>query len=1001
MSTATFDTFYAKLNAAQKQAVDAIEGPVMVIAGPGTGKTTILTLRIANILRKTDTPANGILAITYTDAGVKAMRAKLHGVIGARAHDVQIHTFHSFAAAMIAEYPDHFLQISEMKVMTDIEQETLIREIISSEKFSAVRPIGKPDHYVPGIIKSIEESKRQAMTPEMVRQHVAHEIERIKDDPESLSTRGATKGQLKADAREQIEKCERTRLFADAYESYEERKREAKKLDFSDLIIELLVTLRNDQLLLRLIQERFLYILVDEHQDTNDAQNFIVALIAEFFETPNIFMVGDEKQAIYRFQGASVENFLFARQKWPTMKLISLDTNYRSHQSILDASFSMIENNYDEGEHTDLRVKLKSGKSKAVQSGVKEKKCVSVITGENVAAAETRMIADLKSISVDYPEATVAIIVRRNRDLDRVILLCESNGVKISSERSVDIFNHPIGSLYFDLIQYLIDPSRIDALARTIIAGMWGLSFGDASELVRSVKSGQADKELFESRLPGLLHIQRQMLNDSPVGFLVHAAEKSGYTGLFMRDPVYINVWRGIVALAESIVRDSRIQDPMKLMEALLAYRLSAESRMVKVTVGAPGASFQALTAHGSKGLEFDYVFIPYATDEAWIGKPRGSSFVLPRKESSQNDVRDVRRLFYVALTRAREKATILTALEESDGKPLTPLRFIAELDEENITQDTASRIDAASVFLSKSSDASVAKLPHSAHVVRDQQVIDIAKRVLLEKGLSVTALNHFLTCPNTFLYQSILKVPQAPSISADRGTAMHEAISAVWRSDVFAISDGRERTARIQRIMEDSLVEYFKTSFLPLTDKEAVKKELLADAPAVADALEPHFMLKGEKDAVYAEHWVKTLFNGSFAGQEILIPLHGKLDAILDRSDEVSVFDYKTKQAMSVHAIKGETKSSDGGYFRQLIFYKMLLADEIKWRTKKVIPALVFVSPDEKGRCPTVSVPINPEDVERVKKEIQSLIDAVWSGDIVGKKCDDERCEWCGIAGI
>ncbi|MEN9912903.1 MAG: hypothetical protein RLY66_311 [Candidatus Parcubacteria bacterium] len=994
MSTTAFDTFYAKLNTAQKQAVDTIEGPVMVIAGPGTGKTTILTLRIANILRKTDTPANGILAITYTDAGVKAMRAKLQGVIGARAHDVQIHTFHSFAAAMIAEYPDHFLQIHEMKVMTDIEQETLIRDIISGETFSDIRPVSKPDHYVAGIIKSIEESKRQALTPEMVRQHIDREIKSIQDDPESISTRGATKGQLKADAKEQIAKCERTRLFASAYELYEEKKREAKKLDFSDLIIELLVALRDDQLLLRLIQERFLYILVDEHQDTNDAQNFIVALIAEFFETPNIFMVGDEKQAIYRFQGASVENFLFARKKWPAMKLISLDTNYRSHQGILDASFGMIENNYGEDEHKDLRVELKSGRGKAVKAD----KNVEVVTGENVAAAEMRMISDLKSISTNHPYATVAIIVRRNRDLDRVIRLCESNAVKISSKRSIDIFNHPVGSLYFDLIQYLVDPSRIDALARTIVAGMWNISFGEAGELVRLVKSGQADKELFETKLPGLLHIQRQMLNDSPLGFIVHVAEKSGYTGILMRDPVYISVWRGIVSKAESIIRDGKIGEPLKLMESLLAYRISAESRMVEVNVGAPEARFQALTAHGSKGLEFDYVFIPYATDEAWIGKPRGSSFVLPVKEFSRNDVRDVRRLFYVALTRAREKATVLTALEESDGKRLTPLRFIAELNETHIVQSSAQRVDAATVLSSASLDQSAASAPRSA---RDQQAVDIAKRVLLEKGLSVTALNHFLKCPNTFLYQSILKVPQAPSVSADRGTAMHEAISTVWRSDVFTIADGRARVHRIQEILESSLTEYFKTSFLPFSEKEAVKKELLTDAPAVAEALESHFMLKGEKDAIYAEHWVKTIFTGTFAGEAVSIPLHGKLDAILDRQDEVSVFDYKTKQAMSVNAIKGETKSSDGGYFRQLIFYKMLLADEIKWRTKRITPALVFVSPDDKGRCPTVTLPITDEDVERVKKEIQSLIDSVWSGEVTGKKCDDEECEWCGLAGI
>src|ERR1035437_7665368 len=121
MKDEKFQVKYRQLTPKQKEAVDTIEGPVMVIAGPGTGKTTILTLRIANILRLTDTPPSGILAITYTDAGVKAMRSKLRDIIGNRAHEVAIHTFHGFSAAMIAEYPDHFLHLDGMAHMSNVE----------------------------------------------------------------------------------------------------------------------------------------------------------------------------------------------------------------------------------------------------------------------------------------------------------------------------------------------------------------------------------------------------------------------------------------------------------------------------------------------------------------------------------------------------------------------------------------------------------------------------------------------------------------------------------------------------------------------------------------------------------------------------------------------------------------------------------------------------------------------------------------------------------------
>ncbi len=967
-----FDRLYAKLNSAQREAVDSIEGPVMVIAGPGTGKTTILTLRIANILRLTDTPPHGILAITYTDAGVKAMRTKLHAIIGSRAHEVAIHTFHSFASAMIAEYQDHFLHLEGLKHMTDVEQESLIRSIITEPKFKELRPIGKPDAYVSGIMSSIEAAKREALTPETVEAHAHKEIDHIKNDEESISTRGATKGKLKAEALEQIGKCERTILFADVYAEYEKRKLEGKKMDFSDLIIEMLVTLRNDQLFLRLIQERFLYLLVDEHQDTNDAQNFIIALVAEFFETPNLFIVGDEKQAIYRFQGASVENFLLLQKHWPAMKVISLDTNYRSHQAILDAGFSMIENNYEGDEHKNLRIELKSGNKDKPRP-------IDIITGENTAAMEDYLVKELRSIlennSKTGVESTVAIITRRNRDLERVLKLLESNHIPVSSERSVDIFHHPVGTIFFDLIEYLSDPSKEDALARTLVAGMWGISFDDSIILIKLLKSGRFAG--LTEKIPALIHLQRQMLNDGAVGFIVRAAEESGFAGLVACDPIHVHVWRGIVALAESLAREGNVVSPADLIKAMLAYRLSAESKTVKVSVGAPDLPIQAMTAHGSKGLEFDYVFIPYATEEAWIGRARGSSFVLPKKRSDDHSIKDTRRLFYVALTRARKHAVVLSALEESDGKVLVPLRFIAELDPKSVSVVELPRSEVA--------------LPEAAPREVDTysvKMTGLAKDVLLDTGLSVTALNNFLECPNKFLYSSILKLPQAPSPTAEKGTTMHEAISCVWQNENKSIEN-------IQAVMTKIIGDHIETSFLSASEKAAVKKELLDDAPAVAKALESHFASKG---TIFTERWVKTIFETNHNGCRIVIPIHGKLDAIVDNGTTLEVFDYKTREAMSVNKIKGETKDSNGDYFRQLIFYELLLSADPRWKTRKIEPALVFVSPDDKGRCPIVKIPIQSADLQALNTQIESVIESVWSGKIGIAKCGDLKCEWCAL---
>ena len=975
-----FAEHYRRLNTAQKEAVDTIEGPVMVIAGPGTGKTTILTLRIANILKKTDTPAHGILAITYTDAGVKAMRTKLQQIIGDRAHEVGIFTFHGFANAMIAEYQDHFIHVSDMKLMTDIEQESLIRTIISEPHFSLLRPAGKPDYYISGIIRSIDDAKRDALSADQLKDFVVSEIARIKNDESSISTRGATKGKLKADAQEAIEKCEKTILFTEVYKLYEAQKREAKKMDYADLILELKHALKNDELLLRLIQERYLYIHIDEHQDTNDSQNEIIEFIATFFETPNLFIVGDEKQAIYRFQGASVENFLKLEHRWKDVKRIKLDTNYRSHQNILDASFGMIEKNYVEDEHKELRIKLKGGITSSIS-----KEAVTVVTGENVSATELYLVEQLTSITQREAHASIAIIVRRNRDLDRVIRLLESKHIPVSSERSVDIFSHPVGRLFFDLIECLVDITATESLAKTIISGMWNLDFDTARELVMNVRSGKD----ISADVPELVHIRRTMLNDGAIGFLIHAAEQSGFLKIVARDPSYIYVWRGIVTLAESLTREKRTQDPRELLMSLLAYKASAETRIVKVTVGAPDVPIQAMTAHGSKGLEFDYVFIPYATEDGWVSRARGGSFVLPEKSvSGGSDIRDVRRLFYVALTRARKQVTILSALEEADGKVLEPLRCIAEIPEEQVHTVCLKKAAIEDVYVDSGTDQPSHR--HTASTEKSRALIDLAKDTLLKKGLSVTALNNFLECPSKFLYNSILKLPQAPSISAEKGTAMHEAISHVWQAHVKTVEE-------ITASMTQSITTFFENSLLSKAEKESTQKKLLEDIPVVACALEHHFGLKGITPT-HTESWVENQYKGTYRDVNIIVPIHGKLDAIVDIGNEVLVFDYKTKQAMSTAAIRGETKSDDGGYFRQLIFYYMLISRDTRWKTKRVTPSLVFVSPDSKGRCPTVTVPIEHTDVERVQTEIQSLIDSVWSGNIAQDVCTDASCEWCGM---
>ena len=167
--SSTFEKNYNQLNPAQKKAVDAIEGPVMVIAGPGTGKTTILTLRIANILKQTDTAPDNILALTFTESGAYNMRKKLVETIGAAAYKVNIHTFHSFASEIIEKYPDYFARIIGSRVITEPEQIKIIKSVLQSKKIKILRPYGDKDYYVSPVLREIQILKRENISPKEFR----------------------------------------------------------------------------------------------------------------------------------------------------------------------------------------------------------------------------------------------------------------------------------------------------------------------------------------------------------------------------------------------------------------------------------------------------------------------------------------------------------------------------------------------------------------------------------------------------------------------------------------------------------------------------------------------------------------------------------------------------------------------------------------------------------------------------------------------------------------
>jgi len=353
-----FEELYKKLNNAQKEAVDAVEGPVMVVAGPGTGKTQILTLRIANILKKTQAEPENILVLTFTESAATNIRRRLTEIIGVPAYSVSISTFHGFANEIIKSNPESFPTILGANNLTEIDQFKIIEEIILKTDLGFLKTFGDPTYYIRDIIKAISDLKREGISPEEFRV-LAEKDKKFFDSRDDIyHDYGAYKGKMKLEAEKDQKYISKNIELAVIYEKYQIELRRLKAYDFGDMILELYKQFKKDENLLRSIQEQYQYILVDEHQDTNNAQNKIVELIMSFHQNPNIFVVGDEKQAIFRFQGASLENFYYFKKIYPSAKLIYLTDNYRSGQVILDLADSLIQSKDKLRSNKDLKSAL-------------------------------------------------------------------------------------------------------------------------------------------------------------------------------------------------------------------------------------------------------------------------------------------------------------------------------------------------------------------------------------------------------------------------------------------------------------------------------------------------------------------------------------------------------------------------------------------------------------------------------------------------------------------
>lgn len=990
-----FKEAYKQLNKAQKEAVDTVEGPVMVVAGPGTGKTKILTLRIANILEKTQVNPDNILALTYSRAGASEMQKRLAGMIGTPAYRVTISTFHGFCEDIIKQNPSAFPRIIGAESIIEVDQVNIIQQAISELSLRELKPYGEPLYYMGAIISSIDKLKREDVSPEDFRKMMLAEEASFANISDLYHEKGAHKGKMKGDYQKLLKQIAKNLELCQVYEFYQKTLAEKKLYDYNDMIMEVVRELGNNSDLLLQLQEQYQYVLVDEHQDTNNAQNKLIELLCNFHDNPNLFVVGDEKQAIYRFQGASLENFLYFKKLYPSSKLIVLEENYRSHQSILDAAHNILAG------HKPL--KSQAG-SNAVQINLGE---------FTKPAEELYFIAqDIQRCIADgIPPEEIAILYRENRDALNISRALDKLGILHAIESKQDIMADSdirkllllfktavnFGSEELILESLHIDFVGVDELeiykiiaeaqekrisAYSLVKTKFPAFYADLSRWATLAKNENAE-QCFEI-------IMRES------GFLSSILEKVDAGEKLDRVQVLFNKLQDLVMRRKQF----SLGEFLDYLATLEAHKILLE----KANRATPGR-VRLMTAHGAKGQEFDCVYIANAFNGHWGNKRRPQLITLPDrifslgKETPEHDTDDgdERRLFYVAITRARKEITITYAGESLDGKQLLPAQFITEIKPELIKQIDVEKIKKE---LSKHKDFFYSENPEREVDIKNKEFI---RRIFTTFGLSVTALNNYLRCPWNYFYTNLLRIPKAKTKHQMYGTAIHNALRDLFDPHTYsANSEAEQKHSRVGVRVEEAKVKLPSMEWLLDRFITYIAKEPMTENDVVESSIKGRASLRGWYEK-YSSSWnLNTLTEFNIKGVVIApdVRITGKLDKIeLSDGVGVNVVDYKTSKPKTRGEIEGTTQNSNGDIKRQLIFYKLLLNNFDEGKKFKMQSAEIdFIEPNEKGDYKKESFTITDEEVAELTELIKKTADEILNLKFWNKTCEDKDCEYCAL---